>query len=306
MLQHLVPIEREIQSHSGRWYLRRTLPYRTSENHIEGVVITFVDIGARKRSEMEVLKSHERVQGVLEQMPTAVVILDPLGRPLVVCEPQGRQPVRHQPADTRPARHRRAVPAIAERHAQWRTSLSGRGMAAGTHADHRRRPSSTKRSKSSASDKVIRVFSVSSAPVRNADGAIIAVVGTFLDITQRRRSEEALAEAKQRLRLLVESAMDFAILTLDVEGPGDSAGTTGAERMLGWTEKESLGSTAQRDIHARGSRVAQVPQAEIRQALETGRATDERWHLRKDGSRFWASGVMTRMSAPHGDRDAVS
>ena len=41
---------------SGRWYLRRTLPYRTSEDRIEGVVITFVDIGARKRSELEVFR----------------------------------------------------------------------------------------------------------------------------------------------------------------------------------------------------------------------------------------------------------
>ncbi len=51
VLQHLVPIEREVESHSGRWYLRRTLPYRTSEDRIEGVVITFVDIDGRKRSE---------------------------------------------------------------------------------------------------------------------------------------------------------------------------------------------------------------------------------------------------------------
>ena len=81
VLQQLVPIEREVESHSGRWYLRRTLPYRTSENHIEGVVITFVDIGARKRSENEVRKAHERVQGVLEQMPTAVVmVMAPGGR----------------------------------------------------------------------------------------------------------------------------------------------------------------------------------------------------------------------------------
>ena len=148
------------------------------------------------------------------------------------------------------------------------------------------------------SDKIIRVFSVSSAPVRNAKGDIIAVVGTFLDITQRRRGEEALAEANQRLGLLVESAMDFAIMTLDANGRVVSW-NSGAERMLGWTEKERIGNTADA-IFTPDDRLAQVPQREIREALETGRATDERWHLRKDGSRFWASGVMARMSAPTG------
>ena len=147
-------------------------------------------------------------------------------------------------------------------------------------------------------DKIIRVFSVSSAPVRNAKGAIIAVVGTFLDITQRRRSEEALSNANQRLGLLVESAMDFAIITLDTNGKVVSW-NSGAERILGWSEKEAIGKTADL-IFTAEDRLAQVPQREIREALETGRATDERWHVRKDGSRFWASGVMTRMSAPTG------
>jgi PAS domain S-box-containing protein len=111
-------------------------------------------------------------------------------------------------------------------------------------------------------DKVIRVFSVSSAPVRSADGAVMAVVGTFLDITQRRRGEEALADANQRLGLVVESAMDFAIMTLDVNGRVLSW-NTGAERMLGWSEKERRGSTADL-IFTPEDRLAQVPQKEIR------------------------------------------
>ena len=106
-------------------------------------------------------------------------------------------------------------------------------------------------------DRVIRVSSVSAGPVRNANGDIIAVVGTFLDITQRRRGEEALAEANQRLRLLVESAMDFAIFTLDTNGRVQSW-NSGAERILGWTEKESVGNTAE-SIFTPEDRRAQIP-----------------------------------------------
>ncbi len=48
VLQKLAPIEREIEAQNGAWYIRRILPYRTQDNGVEGVVITFVDITERK------------------------------------------------------------------------------------------------------------------------------------------------------------------------------------------------------------------------------------------------------------------
>ncbi len=50
VLQRLLPIEREIEARSGAWYLRRILPYRTQDNSVEGVVITFADITERRRT----------------------------------------------------------------------------------------------------------------------------------------------------------------------------------------------------------------------------------------------------------------
>ena len=47
VLKTLVPIEREIEARSGAWYVRRILPYRTQDDGVEGVVITFVDISER-------------------------------------------------------------------------------------------------------------------------------------------------------------------------------------------------------------------------------------------------------------------
>ena len=44
VMQTLMPIERESQASNGAWYRRRILPYRTQDDKIEGVVITFVDI----------------------------------------------------------------------------------------------------------------------------------------------------------------------------------------------------------------------------------------------------------------------
>jgi two-component system CheB/CheR fusion protein len=59
VLQSLAPIEREIEAQSGVWYIRRILPYRTEDNGVEGVVITFGDITERKHT-ADALEAAER------------------------------------------------------------------------------------------------------------------------------------------------------------------------------------------------------------------------------------------------------
>jgi two-component system, chemotaxis family, CheB/CheR fusion protein len=65
VLDRLTPVEREIQSEQGRWYLCRVLPYR-AEDRIDGVVITFVDITERKEAEDALRKSQEQLKQELE------------------------------------------------------------------------------------------------------------------------------------------------------------------------------------------------------------------------------------------------
>jgi two-component system, chemotaxis family, CheB/CheR fusion protein len=62
VLKTLIPLEREIQDERGSWYFARTNPYRTAEDRIGGVVITFVDIDRRKRIENELRASEERLR----------------------------------------------------------------------------------------------------------------------------------------------------------------------------------------------------------------------------------------------------
>lgn len=59
VLDRLVPIEREIRDEAGRWYLTRVLPYRSTEDRIEGVVITFVEITDRKLAENALRESEQ-------------------------------------------------------------------------------------------------------------------------------------------------------------------------------------------------------------------------------------------------------
>jgi len=103
-----------------------------------------------------------------------------------------------------------------------------------------------------------------------------------------------------RLQRILDSIKDYAIITLDCNGCVASW-NRGAERLLGYTEDEVLGASG--DIFfTPEDRRSGAPERERRIADEEGRATNERWHVRKDGSRFWGSGLMLRVS--EGEPDA--
>jgi PAS domain S-box-containing protein len=90
---------------------------------------------------------------------------------------------------------------------------------------------------------------------------------------------------------MVESVRDYAIFATDREGRVVSW-NTGAERIFGFTEAEIIGQHGS-IIFTNEDREKGVPETELRTAELEGRAEDERWHVRKDGSRFWASGTVT-------------
>src|ERR1700709_521535 len=106
------------------------------------------------------------------------------------------------------------------------------------------------------------------------------------------------AEDADLLRLIFESATDFAVFAEDASGSG-IRWNRGAERVTGYSENEIIGHSGD-VIFTPEDRAAGAPQHERSQALLAGRSEDERWHQRKDGTRFWGSGLMTPLRTGNG------
>ena len=113
------------------------------------------------------------------------------------------------------------------------------------------------------------------------------------DTTERRLAEEARREIESRYTSLVKNIKDHSIFMMDLEG-NITTWNAEAERIIGYTEAEILGRNFS-VIFTPEDLQAGMSKQELRLAREDGRAEDERWHVRKDGSRFWALGIVTPM-----------
>ena len=76
VLETLVPFEIEVQSHSGEWYLMRIQPYRTLDNVIEGVVLTFTDISKRIAAETAVQLARELAENIVDTVREPLLVMD--------------------------------------------------------------------------------------------------------------------------------------------------------------------------------------------------------------------------------------
>ncbi|WP_342106124.1 PAS domain S-box protein [Methylobacterium sp. SI9] len=131
-------------------------------------------------------------------------------------------------------------------------------------------------------------------PVLGPGGEVVGLIHYAEDVTQSvldaRTAQTALTASEARYRAIVESSIDYAMIATDLAGLV-TTWNTGAEHILGWSTEEMIGHTVDR-FFTPEDREGGVAALEMHSALTEGRGTDERWHLKKDGTRFWASGEM--------------
>jgi PAS domain S-box-containing protein len=243
-----------------------------------GAVVTFVDVAPRRRTETE-MRLRERA---LKAIAQGVFITDPArsDEPIIYVnaaferltgytqdEVAGRNIEFLRGPETRPQ-------AIADLQAAFRERREGSVMMLSYRKD---------------GSTFYNALTI--APVEGPDGRVTHFVGVVTDITATKRGVERLKVSEERLRLMVESVRDYAIFAIDLEGRV-SSWNTGAERLFGYSESKILGQDAE-VLFAPEDRLAEIPRLELQRAESTGRADDERWYLREDGSRFFASGLVT-------------
>ena len=150
----------------------------------------------------------------------------------------------------------------------------------------------------SAAEKVIGLESGAdcylTTPVEPME--LIAVARAMLRL---RYAEAQAQESGERYRMIVESAVDYAIFTCGLDGRITSW-NSGAQAILGYLPEDIIGEPCAR-IFMADDIIADVPDAEMRTAFQGISVHAERWHRRRDGSRFWSSGRMVALRDRRGE-----
>ncbi len=108
---------------------------------------------------------------------------------------------------------------------------------------------------------------------------------------ERRKAEAALRQSERMHRLTLDSVKDYAILTIDTDGR-IATSNAGAASVLGYREDDLVGQPT-RILFTPEDVAADLPRRELSRAGARGSGDDERWYVRKDGSTFWGSGLVT-------------
>jgi PAS domain S-box-containing protein len=155
-------------------------------------------------------------------------------------------------------------------------------------------------------------------PQRDENGTIQLWVGTSTDIQEQKTfadelesqvqertaalilANESLKKSEERYHLMVAEVQEYAILYLSREGIVENW-NEGAEKIKGYKANEIIGKSLS-NFYTEEDRKNKLPQQLLAKAVETGRAIQEGWRVRKDGSLFWASVVIT---AVHNEKKEV-
>lgn len=265
------PVEREVRDREGRSYFLRILPYRTKTG-AEGVVLTLIDIDVLKRQEEDV----RRLSEIVESTDVAIIGANLAGK--IEHWNGGAARLFRYTSDEVVGRHVSVLFPADDRAEIDALLESVRG---GLTAQSIELPSV--RGGDAAS--LFARWTVSA--VRNRSGEVVGLSLVGYDLTDRKQTEDSLAESEMRMRKIVESAMD-AVIGMDDAGLVIRWNPK-AEKMFRYTAQEAIGQPLSELIIPPNAREAHL--AGLKQFLETGRGPilNKRLELtamRRGGQRF--------------------
>ncbi|MET0637706.1 MAG: CheR family methyltransferase [Chitinophagaceae bacterium] len=312
VMERLVTIEREVETTDDQFFMMRLLPYRTTEDHINGVVITFVNITPLKKAEQSIRKTEQHQRFLLELSDRLSIMGDPDSMIRFVLKAIGEQ-LAIDRAVYMEINHISGARSIRE---QW--SRYDLEEVDNTDFENEWKGLDQLKIESRAEPFIVLESSNDQSSLLlplKTEGKLEACFYFLIDkrvdwddqdyhlvkevsertwnTIQKIRAEQQRRRNEEHLRFVMDSIADYAIITLDTRGV-ITGWNPGAEKMFGFESMEAIGQHFEM-IFTPEDRVEDVPQQEITTAMEYGRADDERWHLRKDNTRFYVSGVTNRL-----------
>lgn len=142
-----------------------------------------------------------------------------------------------------------------------------------------------------------RTALVTLVPIRDSNGQMLYVFAQVQDISGQRAAEAELHRTEEKFRLLVAAVEEYAVFMLDRDGTVMSW-NAGARRIKGYETDEIIGQDF-RVFYPEEQQRSGHPVRNLEVALRDGSFAEEGWRVRRDGSRFWASVVI---SPVHDDR----
>jgi len=239
------------------------------------------DIVVRKAAEEHLAQLEARYRGLLEAAPDAMVVVNQGGE-IVLLNVQAEKQFGYRRDELVGQKVKNIIPeGFAERLIADGTRTAAEALAQqigmGIELIGRRK---------NGSDFPIEIML---SPLESAEG--ILVTAAIRDITERKRAEVALQVTEERLRLLINGVVDYAIFMLDPEGRITTWGE-GAQRMKGYRAEEIIGQHFSK-FYLPEEAAQQKPAQELKIAAQQGRFEEEGWRMRKGGSVYWASVIIT-------------
>ena len=226
VLGNLAPVEREVMSRGGSWYVMRIRPYRTVENRIDGTVVSFVDISDRLRAEKALVQSEQQLRALVRASSQVLYRMSPDwsemrellgGGVLFDADKPGGDWI-----DS-------AIPA--EERDRFRAALEQAYRSKGAFdLEHQ----------AVMKGGAIGWVQSRAVPLFDEAGGIVEWFGSANDVTQRRQAEEALRDSEERLRVLIEGVPQFVWRAAEGGDWTWSSPQWGA--YTGLTEAESRGT----------------------------------------------------------------
>ncbi len=227
VLHSLVFIEKEISASNGRWFIVKIMPYRTHENRIVGLVITFTDISVAKKLEDSLRESEERFKAAIESSGIIVSAVDKELRYTWLYDP-------HHEFNASASIGKRDDELPDMQNVAELMAVKRKVLATGETV--------YRDLTLTCSDGSLHYYGLVAKPLRCASGEMIGVITVAADITARKEAEVAQQESEDRFHFLFEVISEGALL-MEVDGK-ILLSNREAERISGFSREEMQGKTS--------------------------------------------------------------